>query len=423
MPTNWDKFKGWFNTGYTGEDLKLYLQQDGGLSPLAARWNNDPAMMALLGVRQIKGLHDLPLTSGAARFIQSKITALPRKLVRKSTNEDRSTQPDWLHQANPVNSFTSELNAMLAELMWNGEVFVLPLTRRGEVSGFRTFRGRDVELESIESDGYTMGKPVWSINGEVVPRLTQIKVGSSVGDIRGKGIMDSAQDLLQAYDLSVRWTSALYEGKLTQLLYGDFQHMDDEELDEFKKSFNIRSSGIENIGEVIFVPSNDVHIKTLSLDPQQMTHTDIMKELARTILTQCFLIQAQFFNLNQSGTQVTYANLDALGERLVQDTLWYWIVPIEDGFSRMLRDYYLKLDLRNLLGGTVSEKTNRAKVMTDINNAGEVVFTPQEIREAAGLYGWPEELTQMREQEEQEQEQAPPAEFGEADLTDEESEV
>ena len=155
-------------------------------------------------------------------------------------------------------------------------------------------------------------------------------------EYRGRGIRHFAQELLSAAVKSLAWTDRLYNGTLTQMLTGDFSKMNDKEQEQFKEAFKERTTGVDNLGELLFVPSEKVHLQTITLDPQQMSHVEILKDIDRKVVNQLFGIPAQLFNLNESGTQVTYTTVPALAERLYQDALLIYITALEDGLSRRM---------------------------------------------------------------------------------------
>ena len=378
---------------------------NGGLSPLAVRFSSEARSWLLRGgsdaaTGPVTSLDDLPILFGARRFIADKIVGMPRRLINARSGQVRATSPPWLDgMANPVETFSNVLDVMVGELLWHGEVFLLPIRERGELTGVRVYSPRYVtQLDWVYRTGYPVGRPIWQINGVNQPTAIQVKMGARANHLRGRGIYHSGQKLMSAYAAALEYSQRLYRGTLTKMLTGDFSHMNDTEQEEFKTEFEARARGDENVGEVLFVPTEKVKVETLSWDAQQTAHVELMADLARQIVNQLFGIPAQMFTLNESGTQVTYTTVPALAERLYQDALYPVVKAIEDGFSRLMMRWRLDLDERRLLAGTVSDQTARARVMAEINGMGEPLFLGQEIREVAGFEGWPEELDARREE-------------------------
>ena len=389
-----------------GDDLlPVQLSNGNGLSPLAVRFSSEARSWLLRGgsdaaVGPVTSLDDLPILFGARRFIADKIVGMPRRLINAQSGQVRAVNPPWLDgMANPVETFSNLLDVMVGELLWCGEVFLMPVARRGMLAEVYAYSSRYVtQTDWVHRTGYPAGRPMWQVNGVYEPRLVQVKMGARANHLRGRGIRDSGQQLLQAYAAALEYSQRLYRGTLTKMLTGDFSHMNDTEQEEFKTEFEARTRGDENVGEVLFVPTEKVKVETLSWDAVQTAHVELMADLARQIVNQLFSIPAQMFTLNESGTQVTYTTVPALAERLYQDALHPVVKAIEDGFSRIMSRWRLDLDERRLLSGTVSDQTARARVMAEINGMGEPLFLPQEVREVAGFEGWPEELSAMMEE-------------------------
>ena len=396
------RFKDWL----TGADLEARLQQVP--SPLAGRFN----ILYRTGEDYMtppQSIHDLPVTEGAARFIVSKLVNMPRQLVNRQTQEVDTRRQPWTEIANPRETFTDFLTVVIEELMWEGVVYVLPRfgidgTLR-ELYAYRKDLVREIEPQQT---GYVPLRPRWQVltedqNWQEVPQLRQLRVGARPNSLDGTGLKQSHMDLLMAYKKALFYTQKLYDGVMVRMLTGDFAHMNDTEQEEFKRSFEERTTDQDAKGEVIFVPATDVKVETLTLDPQQMAHIDMLKELARSIITQGFGIPAQMMNLNDSGSQVSYTTVPALSERLYQDAVVHYKVAIEDGLSRLFQRYRFRLDERRMVAGSVQDMTVRAKSMADINQ-NMPTFTTEEIRETAGFIGRNAEI--QAEQDEMKRKQA-----------------
>ena len=413
--------------------VRLSNGNGNGLSPLAIRFSSDARSWLLRGgsdaaAGPVTGLDDLPILFGARRFVADKIVGMPRRLVNRQSGEVRAQNPPWLEgQANPVETFSNLLEVLVGELLWHGEVFLRPVARRGMLAEVYAYSSRYVtQTEWVRRSGYPVGRPMWQVNGVYDPTLVQVKMGARANELRGHGIAESGQKLLQAYAAALEYSQRLYRGTLTKILTGDFTHMNDTEQEEFKTEFEARARGDENVGEVLFVPTEKVKVETLSWDAQQTAHIELMADLARQIVNQLFGIPAQMFTLNESGTQVTYTTVPALAERLYRDAIQPIVVAIEDGFSKIMMRWRLDLDERRLLAGTVSDQTQRARTMAEINGMGEPMFTGEEIREVAGFEGWPEELDaareEQREREEAQRQREAEAMAAQAAASDEEEE-
>ena len=91
-----------------GDDIQVDLVSSTGTdepSPLSAYFDSRVRNALRAGTVVVGRMEDLPITMACARFIQTKICAMPRRLIDRRTNEVSTMTPRWIEQANPSATF------------------------------------------------------------------------------------------------------------------------------------------------------------------------------------------------------------------------------------------------------------------------------------------------------------------------------
>ena len=342
----------------------------------------------------------LPVVYSTLRFIQSGISTLPVKLLNSSSTPVMKA-PIWLRRPNPTDFWPDLVDRIVFGLAWDGNAWMQPrMDGSGRLIGWYAYDYRDVQLAG--EDRVRPGTiPQWTINGQNAPAgLIHLKVGAAQGELLGRGMSQAGEVLFNAYSYAMAWTSEFYKRGATfqyaletELSSNGGVPFRPEEVEAMLQELEAKS-GPSNAWSPAALPPG-MKLKQLSLAQANMEHLETMKHLAHQIVTQLGNIPAQLYNLNETGTQVTYANIPSLRSVVWENCYKKFAVRIEAAINSVIGpNMTFNIDEHASLSGTPQDRITLAKEMGAL---GDTVFSKDEIRETAGFVGLPPEVKEARE--------------------------
>ena len=331
---------------------------------------------------------ELPIVASMIKFVQDGVSALPSEIVRRSDGQPMAQRPPkWLDAPNENDSFSDLVDKLVFGLFWDGNAWIVPrYDGAGRVVMLYALDNRDVSPmssgfgRSLRSDDQQ-----WMVRGQRMSgrQIHHVRHGVQPGSLLGTGARHSGQILFDAYAYALRWTKNFYARGATfqYMVSGDFGHQTPKETEDLKKDLLSRT-GETGSWEPVLFDAKGAKIEPLSFTPEAMKHVEMLRDLANQILTNLANIPPQFYNLNDSGTQVTYTTFPALKDALWTQVHRKYARRIEHAIDQIINPaFHFRFKEETLLTGTPQDK---ATLATSMNGTG--VFTPDEIRAVLG-YG------------------------------------
>ena len=349
------------------------------------------------------GIASTPIYFGCLKLITDRIRSMRYDLLDGNGIPLKGKGPPWVQAPNPFWDLPTLLANTAQQVVHYGNAWWLPVYDNAR---------RPVGMYLLPPNEVT---PNYTVNGQIDPVFPWIAGGTVVrqplfhlayipnpGDILGLGTLAAASGLIDLADYSLRWQTDFYRkgatGQFFVTTLNEQQTMSDEEVDRFQDKWEASVGGEENTFRPPVIQGG-LKLERVSLTAEQMDFINARKLTDREICAQIFHIDPSYFNLNDSGTSVTYSTKQALETGIWNDALKPIATIIEDAVSFFLPgNNTFRFKPGDYLLGTPNDRSNQIRNMSLVNKEtasvfGHPVFTLGEIRDVVGLPSEvPEEL-------------------------------
>ena len=379
------------------------------------------------------GVASTPIYFGCLKLITDRIRTMRYDLLDGDKVPLAGRGPVWVQNPNPFWDLPTLLSNTAQQVVHYGNAWWYPVFDQAR---------RPVGMYLLPPNEVT---PNYTVNGGIDPNYPWVSGGTVVrqplfhlayipnpGDILGIGTLQAASGLIDLADYSLRWQTSFYKKGATGQFFvtttGEQQSMNDQEIDRFQDTWQANVGGEGNAFRVPIIPGG-LKLERVSLTAEQMDFISARKLTDREICAQIFHIDPSYFNLNDSGTSVTYSTMQALETRIWNDAVKPIATILEDAVSYFLTgNNSFRFRPGDYLLGTPNDRSNQIRNMSLVNKEtasvfGHPVFTLGEIRDVVGLPSEvPEELLALEPPEPEPAPALPEPEEDEPEEDDDEEE-
>ena len=352
------------------------------------------------------GVASTPIYFGCLKLVTDRIRTMRYDLLDGNKVPLAGRGPTWIQSPNPFWDLPTLLSNTAQQVVHYGNAWWYPV--------FDNAR-RPVGMYLLPPDQVT---PNYTGTGQIDPQFPWVAGGTVVrqplfhlayipnpGDILGIGTLHAAAGLIDLATYSLQWQTDFYEKGATGQFFlsstDPQQDWSDEEIQKFQDRWDEMVGGRSNTFRVP-VLGGGVQMQRVSLTAEQMDFINARKLTDREICAQIFHIDPSYFNLNDSGTSVTYSTMQALETRIWNDAVKPIASILEDAVSYFLTGQNtFRFKPGDYLLGTPNDRSNQIRNMSLVNKEqasvfGHPVFTLGEIRDVVGLPSEvPEELLNL----------------------------
>ena len=349
------------------------------------------------------GVASTPIYFGCLKLITDRIRTMRYDLLDGNNIPLAGKGPPWVQVPNPFWDLPTLLSNTAQQVVHYGNAWWLPVfdNARRPV-GMYLLPPNQVTPNYLPNGGIDPAFP-WIAGGTIVRQpLFHLSYIPNPGDILGLGTLAAASGLINLADYSLTWQTEFYRKGATGQFFvttnDPQQTMNDAEIERFQDNWQANVGGQGNAFRVPIIPGG-LSVQRVSLTAEQMDFINARKLTDREIAAQIFHIDPSYFNLNDSGTSVTYSTMQALETRIWNDAVKPIATIIEDAVSFFLTgNNTFRFKPGDYLLGTPNDRSNQIRNMSLVNKEtasvfGYPVFTLGEIRDVVGLPSEvPEEL-------------------------------
>ena len=365
------------------------------------------------------GVASTPIYFGCLKLVTDRIRTMRYDLLDRDKVPLSGKGPLWVQRPNPFWDLPTLLANTAQQVVHYGNAWWYPVydnARRPQ--GMYLLPPNQVQPNFMPDGGINPDFP-WIAGGAVVRQpLFHLAYIPNPGDILGIGTLAAASGLIDLADYSLRWQTQFYKKGATGQFFvttnDPQQTMSQPEIERFQDNWQANVGGEGNAFRVPVIPGG-ITVQRVSLTAEQMDFINARKLTDREICAQIFHIDPSYFNLNDSGTSVTYSTMQALETRIWNDAVKPIAAILEDAVSYFLTgDNVFRFKPGDYLLGTPNDRSNQIRNMSLVNKEtasvfGHPVFTLGEIRDVVGLPSEvPEELLAIEQAEPEPPPQLPP---------------
>ena len=353
------------------------------------------------------GVAATPIYYGCLKLVTDRIRAMDYDLLDGSKKPLVGKGPPWVQAPNPFWDLPTLLSNTAQQVVHFGNAWWLPVfdnARRPQ--GMYLLPPHQVQPNYQPATGGIDPNYPWIVGGQVFRQpLFHLPYIPNPGDILGIGTLQAASGLIDLANYSLRWQTDFYRKGATGQFFissnDPQQSWSDEQIDRFQDEWDARVGGEGNSFRVP-VMDGGVQLQRVSLTAEQMDYINARKLTDREICAQIFHIDPSYFNLNDSGTSVTYSTMQALETRIWNDAVKPIATILQDAVSFFLPgNNSFRFKPGDYLWGTPNDRSNQIRNMSLVNKEtssvfGHPAFTVGEIRDVVGLPSEvPEELLEL----------------------------
>ena len=370
----------------------------------------DPGLDSPYGTGGASGIAGTAIYFGCLRLITDRIRTMRYEVLNADLEPVKGGGPVWLRNPNPFWDLSLLLANTAQQVVHYGNAWWLP-----SFDNARRPVGMYLLSPELVTPNYLTGYGIdpdypWLADGLPVRRpLFHMPYVPRPGDILGVGTREAASGLVDLADFSLRWQTEFYKKGATGQFFvttnDPQQTMNEDEIDRFQDNWEANVGGQGNAFRVPIIPGG-LSVQRVSLTAEQMDFINARKMTDREIAAQIFHIDPSYFNLNDSGTSVTYSTMQALETRIWNDAVKPIATILEDAVSYFLPgNNVFRFKPGDYLLGTPNDRSNQIRNMSLVNKESQsaglgLVFSTGEIRDVVGLPSEvPEDLRAVEEPE------------------------
>ena len=279
-----------------------------------------------ISVDRDKALQSLTVY-GCTDLISSTASTLPVQCYRKlGAEREPVDKPAWMVQPNPEADWTTFVVQVVLSWLLGGDAFVA-VRRNGGVVVEATVL--DPGAIDVRRDAPGAPRTYW-INGQRYRgELIHIPAMMLPQALRGLNPITAAREGIGA-ELAQRDFGARFFGQGAHLsgvieVPGD---LDDVQAEQIRRGWTRRHSGTRK-AHMPGVLTGGAKWSPISISPEDAQFLETRRFTGAEISALLFAIDPAMLGLAQSGTSVTYANLEQRQIHFVQFTMLRWIVRLE----------------------------------------------------------------------------------------------
>lgn len=285
-----------------------------------------------ISVDREKALQSLTVF-GCSDLISSTASTLPVGMYRQ-VGSDRLPidKPQWMVQPNPEADWTTFVVQVVLSWMLSGDAFLAVRRNGGIVVEVTPLDPNSVD---VRRDAPGAPRSYW-INGQRYRgELLHVPAMMLPQGLRGLNPVAYARESVGS-DLAQRDFGARFFGQGAHLsgvieVPGD---LTDEQAEQMKRGWGRRHSGTRK-AHLPGVLAGGAKWNPISISPEDSQFLETRRFTGAEIAALMFAVDPAMLGLAQSGTSVTYANLEQRGTHFVQFTMLRWIIRLE-GIIRSL---------------------------------------------------------------------------------------
>lgn len=313
---------------------------------------------------------------GCVNLITSTLSTLPRHVyVEDGATSTKTTPPRWIDQPSPEADWQTFVSQFSTSLLLDGNAYVA--VRRD--AAFRTQELAAVHPSRVSVQRSHPGGPREYLIDGVPYRGELVHVPATIvrpDALKGLSPIDAARE-----GVGLEVAGREYAGRF----FGQGAHMSGVievpgELTETQatvlaRTFAAKHSGLRK-AHLPGVITGGGEWKQITVTPEQAQFLESRRFTAAEIASLVFLVDPAMLGIAQSGTSVTYANLEQRGVHFVQFTMLQWITRLENMVTRLLpAKQRLKLNVDGLMRADLKSRYEAHKIGIE---AG--FLTPNEAR-------------------------------------------
>ena len=286
------------------------------------------------------GVASTPIYFGCLKLVTDRIRTMRYDLLDADKKPLTGKGPVWLKNPNPFWDLPTLLSNTAQQVVHYGNAWWLPV-----FDNARRPVGMYLLPPNTISPNYTANGGIdpmfpWLAEGQVIRYpIFHLAYVPNPGDILGIGTLAAASGLINLADYSLKYQTEFYRKGATGQFFvttnDPQQTMNDAEVERFQDTWEANVGGQGNAFRVPIIPGG-LKLERVSLTAEQMDFISARKLTDREICAQIFHIDPSYFNLNDSGTSVTYSTMQALETRIWNDAVKPIAAIIEDAVSYFL---------------------------------------------------------------------------------------
>lgn len=330
-------------------------------------WGNSYGTAAGVNVSTDSALQLLTVY-GATTLISDTIAMLPRDVFRDLPNgshEEIATTPRWLEKPNATTDIVEFLTQTLSSLLLEGNAYWAYATDRSFVTNEVRCLNPCVVEPHAES-----GRVVYYVNGDRYPSpILHIKGVTRPDSLKGLSPVEAARQSIGIGLAVQEFAGNFYKNGTT--VSGVIKvpgTLSPDQARDLKENWSRGHGGVAN-AHLPGVITNGGEWQQISVTPEQAQFLESRKFQAGEIAAQMFLLDPTMLGIPvDTGSSLTYANLEQRGIHLVQFTLMRWIVRLERAISFLLpRPQYLKFNVDALQRADLKTRYDAYRVALGAN--------------------------------------------------------
>jgi HK97 family phage portal protein len=313
---------------------------------------------------------------GCVNLITSTLSTLPRHTFTSDGDESvKVPAPRWLERPSPEADWMTFVSQFTTSLLLDGNAYVA--VRRD--AAFRTQELVAVHPSRVTVQRAAEGAPREYLIDGAVYRGELVHVPATIvrpNALKGLSPIDAAREAI-GLEIAGREYGARFFGQGAHLS-GVIEvpgEMTDEQAAVLARTFGAKHGGLRK-AHLPGVITGGGEWKPITVTPEQAQFLESRRFSASEIASLVFLVDPAMLGIAQSGTSVTYANLESRGVHFVQFTMLPWISRLENLVTGLLpARQFLKLNVDGLMRADLKSRYEAHKIGID---AG--FLTPNEAR-------------------------------------------
>jgi HK97 family phage portal protein len=286
---------------------------------------------------------------GCVNLISSTLSTLPAQVFRGSgAGAEQVPSPPWVRQPNPDADWLAFTVQVATSWLLDGNAYIA-VRRDGAL--------RVTELVAVHPARVVVQRSADGMTGEYLidgqpyrGELRHVPAMIRPQALKGLSPIDAAREAV-GLEIAGREFGSRF--------FGSGAHLSGVvevpgEMTEAQASILARTFGAKHAGlrrsHLPGVLTGGAKWEPISISPEQAQFLETRRFSAAEIASLVFLVDPAMLGISQSGTSVTYANLEHRGIHFLQFTMLPWIVRLENLVSALLpAGQYLKLNVDGLV--------------------------------------------------------------------------